>query len=205
MKARTRDPEGTRRSILDAAQRLFARDGFAGTSMRGIAKASGVSQPLIHHYFGSKEGLYRAIKQRLVEQAHDALPPDEDHPRDISYIADLIRSAFEFVRQNEDLLKLTAWSNLEGESSLWPGAEMMVEREVGRFRDLQAKGLVRSDLNPLLLLFMTEALTLYWCQNRSYYMSFFDEEAGEVDDRYLAQVLNVMLYGIKPRSEDEAP
>lgn len=205
MKARSRDSEGTRRSILNAAQRLFARNGFAGTSLRDVAKASGVSQPLTHHYFGSKEGLYRAIKQRLVEEAREALPPDEEHPRDIHYLTNFIRSAFEFVRQNEDLLKLATWSNLEGESSLWPGAEIMVEREVGRFRDLQARGMVRSDLNPLLLLLMTEALTLYWCQNRTYYMSLFEQGAEDVDERYLAQVLNVMLYGIKPRKEDEAP
>ncbi|HOI95406.1 MAG TPA: TetR/AcrR family transcriptional regulator [Syntrophobacter fumaroxidans] len=205
MKVRTRDSGGTRRAILDAAQRLFARNGFSGTSMREIAKASGVSQPLIHHYFGSKEGLYRAIKQRLMEQARDAMPLNEDTPRDISFIGEFIRSAFLFLRKNDDLLRLSVWSNLEGESSLWPEAEVLVHRMFVQILNLQTGGFIRRELDPLLLLLMAEALTLYWCQNRSYYLSLFNEEAEEVDDRYLNQVLDVMLHGIKPRSKDEGP
>ena len=64
---RVRDPEGTRTSIIDTAERLFAENGFAATSMRDISTASGVSHPLIHHYFGSKDELYSAVKRRLVE------------------------------------------------------------------------------------------------------------------------------------------
>ena len=64
-KAHCRDSEATRCAALDAAQHLFAEKGFAGTSMRDIAALSGVSQPLIHYHFGSKEGLYRAVKERL--------------------------------------------------------------------------------------------------------------------------------------------
>jgi len=205
MKVRTRDSGGTRRAILDAAQRLFARNGFSGTSMREIAKASGVSKPLIHHYFGSKEGLYRAIKQRLMEQAREAMPLNEDTPRDISFMGEFIRSAFLFLRKNDDLLRLSVWSNLEGESSLWPEAEVLVHRMFVQILNLQTGGFIRRELDPLLLLLMAEAVTLYWCQNRSYYLSLFNEEAGEVDERYLNQVLDVMLHGIKPRSKDEAP
>ncbi|MHC5538660.1 TetR family transcriptional regulator, partial [Singulisphaera rosea] len=34
---RGRDPEGTKAAVLDAAERLFAEDGFAATSMRDIS------------------------------------------------------------------------------------------------------------------------------------------------------------------------
>src|SRR5438445_5848999 len=64
---RIRDPGHTRALVIDAAEQLFAEDGFAATSMRDISTASGISHPLIHHHFGSKEGLYAAVKRRLVE------------------------------------------------------------------------------------------------------------------------------------------
>ena len=54
-------------TILDAAEELFARQGFAATSTKQIGAAAGVNPALIHYYFGSKEGLYRALLSRLFE------------------------------------------------------------------------------------------------------------------------------------------
>lgn len=46
--------------ILEAAVRLLGENGFAATSLKAIATAAGVSQALIIHHFGSKDGLRRA-------------------------------------------------------------------------------------------------------------------------------------------------
>jgi AcrR family transcriptional regulator len=54
-------------SILDAAEELFARQGFAATTTKQIGSAAGVNPALIHYYFGNKEGLYRALLRRLFE------------------------------------------------------------------------------------------------------------------------------------------
>jgi AcrR family transcriptional regulator len=43
--------------ILDAAEKLFAERGFAGTSVRDIVRASDSSPPSLYHFFGSKENL----------------------------------------------------------------------------------------------------------------------------------------------------
>lgn len=64
---RIRDPEAVRTAVLDAALELFAKHGFADTSLRDISRQSGVSHPLILHHFGSKEDLYTAVKRRVVE------------------------------------------------------------------------------------------------------------------------------------------
>src|ERR1700738_5423443 len=52
--------------VLRAAEQVFAKQGFAGTSMRDISRASGVSQPLIHHYFKTKRDLYNEIKRQMI-------------------------------------------------------------------------------------------------------------------------------------------
>ncbi|NSW85315.1 MAG: helix-turn-helix transcriptional regulator [Syntrophobacteraceae bacterium] len=36
--------------------------------MREIARASSISQPLVHYHFGSQEGLYRAVRERLLKE-----------------------------------------------------------------------------------------------------------------------------------------
>lgn len=52
-------------AILDAAEALFAGQGFAATTIKQIGKAAGVNPALIYYYFGSKEELYRRLLRRL--------------------------------------------------------------------------------------------------------------------------------------------
>jgi AcrR family transcriptional regulator len=49
--------------IMEAAERLFADKGFAGSSVRDIAEAAGVNLAMISYYFGSKEKLMEAMFQ----------------------------------------------------------------------------------------------------------------------------------------------
>jgi AcrR family transcriptional regulator len=49
-----------RAAILDAAARLFVENGYAGTSLRDIGRATGSDAALVIHYFGSKDGLFVA-------------------------------------------------------------------------------------------------------------------------------------------------
>jgi TetR/AcrR family transcriptional regulator len=56
----------TRDQILDAAERLFAGQGFARTTIKQIGGAAGVNSALLYYYFGDKERLYREVLQRLV-------------------------------------------------------------------------------------------------------------------------------------------
>jgi len=50
----------TRVLILDAARAEFAARGYAGTSVRAIARGAGVDPALVHHYFGSKDRVFIA-------------------------------------------------------------------------------------------------------------------------------------------------
>ena len=56
----------TKERILDAAERLFASHGFAGTSLRAVTKEAGVNLAAVHYHFGTKEDLLRAVLSRIV-------------------------------------------------------------------------------------------------------------------------------------------
>lgn len=64
--ARSRDADGTRQLLLDAARRRFARDGYTATTVRDIATDAGVNVALINRYFTSKEGLFEACLRRIA-------------------------------------------------------------------------------------------------------------------------------------------
>ncbi|MEA2064588.1 MAG: TetR/AcrR family transcriptional regulator [Gemmatimonadota bacterium] len=58
---------GTKQSILDTAERLFANTGFHNTSLRAITSQAGVNLAAVNYHFGSKEDLAGAIfKRRLL-------------------------------------------------------------------------------------------------------------------------------------------
>ena len=56
----------TRDQILDAAERLFAEQGFPRTTIKQIGQAAGVNSALLYYYFADKERLYHEVLQRLV-------------------------------------------------------------------------------------------------------------------------------------------
>jgi len=51
----------TKERILDTAERLFAKQGYAATSLRGIIAEAGVNLAAVHYHFHSKEALLEAL------------------------------------------------------------------------------------------------------------------------------------------------
>lgn len=92
------DSVSTQDLILDAAERLFARQGFTATTIKQIGKEAAVNPALLYYYYDSKETLYRAMLQRilghLLARGADAIDRAATH-------ADRIRA---FVRAQAKLL-----------------------------------------------------------------------------------------------------
>lgn len=74
--------EATVGELLLAARGLFARDGYAGTSLDAIAAAAGVSKGAVYHHFASKRevfrGVYVAEQRRLAEAEARAYRRESD-------------------------------------------------------------------------------------------------------------------------------
>ena len=60
-----------RERLLRAGATLFLEKGFGGASVRDICQAAGASSRMIHHYFGSKRGLYDEIIAGFSEKFLD--------------------------------------------------------------------------------------------------------------------------------------
>ncbi len=81
---RARPTSESRQRIIDAAVKLFARHGYAGTGMRELAAEAGVNLAMINYFFGSKKGLlkelldeffagYLEVTRKQLEGDRDAL------------------------------------------------------------------------------------------------------------------------------------
>ena len=56
--------EEKRRRILDAAEEIMLKDGYAAVSSRSVATAVGIQAPLVHYYFATIDDLFVAVLQR---------------------------------------------------------------------------------------------------------------------------------------------
>ncbi len=59
--------DATRSCIVDAAEAVFVKKGFAAAAMTEIADRAGVTKSLIHHHFGSKQTLWLQVKRHRLE------------------------------------------------------------------------------------------------------------------------------------------
>jgi AcrR family transcriptional regulator len=59
--------QATRRALLNAGRALFAERGYAEVSVHSIAKRAGVTTGALYHQFGSKEALFTAVYDELVQ------------------------------------------------------------------------------------------------------------------------------------------
>jgi len=57
----------TEQKILEAAQSTFLRFGFHGTKLQQIAETAKVNKSVIHYYYRTKENLYKAILQKIIQ------------------------------------------------------------------------------------------------------------------------------------------
>jgi AcrR family transcriptional regulator len=105
---RQRDPERTRRLILEAAGAEFAAKGYAGARIAAIAARAGVNQQLISYYFDGKEGLYRALSEEWGQRQSELVAPDLP-------LSELVRRFTLEALTSRDGVRLVAWSGLEYE------------------------------------------------------------------------------------------
>lgn len=65
---RTKPEAERRKDFLDAAQDLFLREGYEATSVEQITQAAGIAKGTFYLYFGSKEELLLALRNRFMER-----------------------------------------------------------------------------------------------------------------------------------------
>lgn len=86
--------------ILDRSAALFARHGFANTSLQQIADAVGYTKAGLLHHFPNKESLYRAAVQSCRDQATALAGAVEEVPlgaeRDRAVVESLVDMTFAF-------------------------------------------------------------------------------------------------------------
>jgi TetR/AcrR family transcriptional regulator len=98
-RARARD-EGARDQLLDGAIALFAARGYEGVSTGEVAKEAGLTQSMVHYYFGNKASLWEAAVERLMRRRGGQFEVDMSDLRDLDPLSRLKVLIRRFVAAN---------------------------------------------------------------------------------------------------------
>ena len=122
----------TRRELLDAAQRLFFRDGYHGTTLDDIADEAGYTKGAVYSTFRSKAGLFLALFDEVAERRLGEIRGLlSDHERPEELVAALARQPVVESNAQFLLLAIEFWVHAAHEPEL-------LEAFSGRYRRLRA-------------------------------------------------------------------
>lgn len=144
-------PRSARDRLLDAGADLIAAKGFDGVSVREICRQAGTSINMVHHYFGSKQGLLDAIVEQFSSGVFE-IP--------MRLLDNVPRSNADFVSRLELLVETTLDAYITHRAVLMVVVREQADPEalpeyMARFASFlsaaQDKGFVRPDVDAELI------------------------------------------------------
>lgn len=164
MKTQRPSANPTRDRILAAAVDLFSERSFDGATTREIAGRAGVTQPLVHHHFGSKEELWQAAVDSLFEALNQTMDARTAGLRGVDEVTSARLRVHEFVTfsaRNPQLHRII----MQESKADGPRMDYLVdrhvrpiyERTVEMFEHLAARGAVPAIPGPHLYYLLTGA------------------------------------------------
>jgi AcrR family transcriptional regulator len=189
--------ERSKEAILEAAQPLFAEQGYRGASLASISSAAGLTQPGLLHHFRSKEELLLALLDRRDHDDGKRLSSLPTGPG-LDYL-DRLEALVEHNQTAPEVVRLFTTLVGEGTSNEHPAHEYFVERyqrirarALRTLREGQASGEIREDVDlevivPTLFAVM-DGLQIQWLLDPEIDMvASFDWFAAIVRDQLVAQ------------------
>lgn len=155
-----RDGERTKEAILAAAEDLFARQGFEGTSMQQIGEAARVARSTPAYFFHSKDALYEAVLARAVARAEAALAAAHDaghHRSPEDAVAAYVNALVDLLGRDQNLVRLMQRESLRERSRLNEFLRRLAENAVTVFTPAARQ----AGVSPQRLVLDTFALAWY--------------------------------------------
>lgn len=189
----------TRNRILDCAERFFIRKGFAATSMREIAQASGTTNSLIVHHFDTKAELWEQVKQRrmrsFLEQQNAIL---EQPDLGIDQFVSAIRLYFDLLKNDPALVQMLARAELEQDLTCSRFKQELVTAFVERIKAGQEQGIFCTSVKPVYLLAMILSTITQWMEARHQFMAWEEVAVDDdADEQFLTTVIHTLMHGVR--------
>ncbi|HXJ73769.1 MAG TPA: TetR family transcriptional regulator [Candidatus Dormibacteraeota bacterium] len=153
-----RNPQRSRDRILAAALKEFAAKGFHGARVDLIAHRARINKRMLYHYFGDKEGLFKAVLRRKISERQAWAESLSGDP------AETLPFWFEAACKDVDWVRLLEWEALQnGTQKVIDEKERLasVAQGLERIRQRQTRGLLTTDFDRRHLMLAMRSLTMF--------------------------------------------
>jgi len=136
--------------ILRKALELFSKKGYDATSVREICEAAGITKPTLYHFYGSKEGVYRALVGGALGAFHARMLAELEAPGTVEQrLKRMAWAYFAIGLESEDVVRFIL-SLVHNPSSAAPATEFpeFYEELSGRVGRVVAEGVAQGELAP---------------------------------------------------------
>jgi len=107
-----------RKSILEAARRLFSDNGFHGVSIDDISREVNVSPAILYRHFDSKQAIYDAVVEELSSKRESYVDTVINHGTSFEDVLQgMTRTYIRSIADNPDILRIEMQSLLDGSSA----------------------------------------------------------------------------------------
>lgn len=184
-----------RKSLLEAARRLFVEHGYNGVGLEMVAKDVGVTRQTVYNQFGSKSGLLRALVAFDEDRA--------DLPRHLGKVfastdgLAMLRAMLDTVVAVEPLVRGTSRiihaARLDDESAAELWNNRMTSRLMGMtmvMNRVHADGLLKPGLGP------EEAAEIAWSIASPHHYEFLVVDRGWSPERYREHLEEVITAAV---------
>jgi AcrR family transcriptional regulator len=155
-----RDGDRSKEAILLAAEDLFARQGFEGTSMQEIGEAAGVARSTPAYFFRSKAALYEAVLARVVARAETELASAHEGNQNRSpeeAVASYVNALVDLLSRDQNLVRLIQRESLREGTRIADFLGCLADDAVAVFRPAARQ----AGVSPQRLVLDTFALAWY--------------------------------------------
>lgn len=178
----TRDPERTRRRILRAARRAFARYGLDGARVDAIAGDAGSNKRMIYYYFTDKEGLFLAVLESIYGELTEASETLALDAPPLDALAAYVDFMWGYYLKNPEVVAILNNENLHGARHLktsrlaLASERPLVERLDALLAEGAAAGTFRSDLDAVEIHITVIALVYHFIGNNATLSLYFGRD-----------------------------
>jgi len=201
----TLDPDlPARERLITAGASIFSKKGYGGASVREICELAGTSSNMIHHYFGSKQGLYDEILAEFSKRVF-GMPvriisePPRSRENLVTRLEIFIVETLEALTAQPDMYRLVV-----REKIVFSVFESYNEHLVRFLEAGKEAGIVRKDLDPEML----TGMMLDRLGNQILYSTWIEETggqsiltAGSYRKRWMSANIDLILHGILVASD----
>ena len=196
----------TKEKIIDAAVTEFSKGGYPGARVENIATNAGINKAMIFYYFGSKEGLYKLIINKIVRDLFNNLKESGGlKPKPEAFIEGFTENYIRFFSRNREYMKIIGTDLIQNPVDLKEALKNVFNSDIkeipaniqNSFREWHKQGLI-TEPDPMHLFLNIISLCIFPLIARAFPEVIFDvdlENEKFIEER-IRSVKNILKRGI---------